>query len=74
MYPGMGESIRNLKHDLRILILLLQFHLACVGLTATPKGQWYCDECLAKRKQRNNKNGKKRAGGGGRANQRGNGV
>lgn len=56
------------------LIFLFKFHLACVGLTATPKGQWFCEECTAKRKQRNNKNGKKRAGGGGRGNQRGNGA
>ena len=24
------------------------FHLACVGLETIPRGQWYCDECLAK--------------------------
>ncbi|KAI9275538.1 hypothetical protein BDA99DRAFT_495744 [Phascolomyces articulosus] len=23
------------------------FHMECVGLTAPPKGSWYCDECLA---------------------------
>jgi len=24
------------------------FHLPCVGLTASPPGKWFCDECLAK--------------------------
>ncbi|KAK9365970.1 hypothetical protein V1509DRAFT_631233 [Lipomyces kononenkoae] len=24
------------------------FHLPCVGLSAPPKGQWYCNECAAK--------------------------
>ena len=55
------------------LKLYVKFHLACVGLTATPKGQWFCDECTAKRR-RNKQNGKKRTGGGGRTNQRSNGI
>lgn len=25
----------------------VQFHLPCVGLKAIPKGQWYCDDCVA---------------------------
>lgn len=24
------------------------FHLGCIGLTAVPKGQWFCEECSAK--------------------------
>ncbi|KAI7855003.1 hypothetical protein BDC45DRAFT_507494 [Circinella umbellata] len=28
------------------------FHMECVGLTAPPKGSWYCDECLAENKSR----------------------
>ncbi|KAK9475300.1 uncharacterized protein V1510DRAFT_371401, partial [Dipodascopsis tothii] len=28
------------------------FHLPCVGLSAPPKGQWYCEECAAKYKRR----------------------
>ncbi|ODV90191.1 hypothetical protein CANCADRAFT_147910 [Tortispora caseinolytica NRRL Y-17796] len=28
------------------------FHLPCVGLSAPPKGQWFCDECSAKLKGR----------------------
>ncbi|KAK9479977.1 hypothetical protein V1514DRAFT_303721 [Lipomyces japonicus] len=27
------------------------FHLPCVGLTAPPKGQWFCNECAAKYKK-----------------------
>ena len=26
------------------------FHLACVGLTNIPLGEWYCDDCLEKRR------------------------
>ncbi|OCH86100.1 hypothetical protein OBBRIDRAFT_260243 [Obba rivulosa] len=41
------------------------FHLPCIGLTAPPDGEWYCDTCRAKRSsQRARRNGKKRAGGG----------
>ncbi|KAK9464817.1 hypothetical protein V1512DRAFT_267500 [Lipomyces arxii] len=28
------------------------FHLPCVGLSAPPKGQWFCDECAAKLKKK----------------------
>jgi chromatin modification-related protein YNG2 len=28
------------------------FHLPCVKLTSPPQGKWFCDECLAKMKQR----------------------
>ncbi|KJE90941.1 hypothetical protein CAOG_02166 [Capsaspora owczarzaki ATCC 30864] len=28
------------------------FHYGCVGLTETPKGKWYCSDCLANRKRR----------------------
>ncbi|KAI0078852.1 hypothetical protein K474DRAFT_1659768 [Panus rudis PR-1116 ss-1] len=41
------------------------FHLACVGLTSEPDGDWYCDVCRAKRQpKRTARGGKKRAGGG----------
>jgi len=26
------------------------FHYPCVGITAPPKGKWYCPTCLARRK------------------------
>ena len=29
--------------------LSFQFHLPCTGLVVAPKGEWYCEECLAKR-------------------------
>lgn len=32
--------------------LTAQFHLPCVGLTAPPKGKWYCKECAATVKRR----------------------
>lgn len=28
------------------------FHLSCIGFSNPPKGKWYCDECLVKRKVR----------------------
>ncbi|THG99853.1 hypothetical protein EW145_g7188 [Phellinidium pouzarii] len=40
------------------------FHLVCIGLSEAPKGLWYCDDCVAKRKKQNARNGKKRTGGG----------
>lgn len=36
------------------------FHLACVGMDTPPKGEWYCDDCLEKRKRDFNLNKKKR--------------
>ena len=27
------------------------FHLECVGLTASPKGKWFCPDCQALKKQ-----------------------
>lgn len=29
------------------------FHYACVGLFAPPKGKWFCNECLAKKRESN---------------------
>lgn len=28
------------------------FHFACVGLEATPRGKWYCDQCKSSKKQK----------------------
>src|SRR5258708_24733196 len=28
---------------------LTQFHLPCIGIAIARKGEWYCEECLAKR-------------------------
>lgn len=28
------------------------FHLGCIGLSAPPKGQWFCEECQAKLRRR----------------------
>jgi len=28
------------------------FHLGCIGLSALPKGQWFCEECRAKLRRR----------------------
>lgn len=41
------------------------FHLACTGLSAAPKGSWFCDECVSKRDNKRNRgrNTKRRAGG-----------
>lgn len=36
------------------------FHLACVGMDTPPKGEWYCDDCMEKRKRDFNLNKKKR--------------
>lgn len=36
------------------------FHLACAGLTDPPRGMWYCDECLEKRRSLGNNPNKKR--------------
>ncbi|OAD74286.1 hypothetical protein PHYBLDRAFT_95495, partial [Phycomyces blakesleeanus NRRL 1555(-)] len=27
------------------------FHMECVGLTAPPKGAWYCNDCLEEMKK-----------------------
>ncbi|VEL30202.1 unnamed protein product [Protopolystoma xenopodis] len=29
------------------------FHFGCVGLTVKPKGQWFCPQCIADGKTRN---------------------
>ncbi|KAF9001984.1 hypothetical protein BDQ17DRAFT_1357860 [Cyathus striatus] len=31
------------------------FHLGCVGLTESPKGKWFCEECRSTRKTRGNR-------------------
>ncbi|KAI0756380.1 hypothetical protein C8Q80DRAFT_1128260 [Daedaleopsis nitida] len=51
------------------------FHLACVGLSSTPAGSWYCEQCTEKRRdqKKSGRGGKKRTAGG-RAAGRGNGA
>ncbi|TFK22119.1 hypothetical protein FA15DRAFT_644604 [Coprinopsis marcescibilis] len=41
------------------------FHMACTGLSAPPRGKWYCGGCKSKRNaKRNAQRNTKRAGGG----------
>jgi inhibitor of growth protein 3 len=45
---------------------ILQFHLACIGLTVPPDGTWFCDACRQKKNaKRGSRANKKRSGGGG---------
>ncbi|KAF8339754.1 uncharacterized protein EI90DRAFT_3117530 [Cantharellus anzutake] len=39
------------------------FHLPCIGLTVAPKGEWFCDECLAKRGAQASNKSQRRSGG-----------
>lgn len=32
---------------LRRSLVVVQFHLECVGLDKAPEGAWYCDDCVA---------------------------
>lgn len=58
---------RSVSHDIMIacedpLCPIEWFHLACVNLTAPPKGDWYCSSCTAKRsaEKKKKKGGRKR--------------
>ena len=54
-----------------LMVASIQFHIACVGLTDVPQGQWLCSRCIERRQsqKKTSRSGKKRNGGG-RANAR----
>lgn len=52
-------------------VVLLQYHIQCIGLTVAPEGAWICDTCAnnqaAKKNGRRSARGGKRKAGGNRA-------
>lgn len=44
-----------------------QFHLACVGMTSIPQGQWYCGACAKKRNAHRPSRGGRRKNANGRS-------